>query len=393
MSKCHYTKSELEKYENIEKTCKHCGTKFYKTWSKWTLSEFCCSKCARAFSTSAKREYINKKVSEKLKSYHDTISLEEFREKFLKNKRQNRRCKDGVMTSDENKNHYYSSPKICPICNGVIPYERRHCKTCSKECARRAIVQTKLENGYYDDPNRHFVTSKCGYYKGIYCGSTYELVYTIYNLDHNIPFERNKKGFPYQYNGKTHHYYPDYITPDGYIEIKGMWTDKVDAKLAAVDEPIKILYKNDLKYAFDYVSDTYLGGKRSGWQSLYDNHRPKYSKVCPECGVTFYRDVNDRKFCSHSCAVKYNSRNRKNKIKKINRTQNNELQVPEGFVQIPSLEGYFINKEKKVWSAWFGGKFIKLHKQKGIYEKYLLSKNGKLKWYYPDELFNMTFNK
>ena len=386
MSKNHYTKSELKEYEKIEKTCKQCGTKFYKTWSKWTLSDFCCQKCARAYSTSSKREEINKKVSEKLKSFHDTISLEEFREKFLKNKRQNRRCKDGVMTSDENKNHYYSSPKICPICNNIIPYERRARKTCSKECGGKAIVQTKLDKGYYDDPNRHFVTSKCGYYKGIYCGSTYELVYTIYNLDHNIPFERNKKGFPYKYKGRKHTYYPDYITPDGYVEIKGMWTDKVDAKLAAVDQPIKILYKKDLKYAFDYVSDTYLGGKKSGWQSLYDNHRPKYSKVCPECGVTFDTESKRVKFCTHYCSVKYNSRKR---IGKQNNCKIRTGITPEGFVAIPKLDGYFINNEKKVWSNAKGGHFMRLYNMRGRRNKY----NIKNVWYTPDELFNMTFKQ
>lgn len=384
MSRNHYNLNELTEYELQEKLCKNCGTKFYKAWSKWTLSEFCCKSCSKKYAANVNKNEVRKKVSASLKKYHEQLTEGVYKKmrQMLASKKRNKLKED-----------YLKNPKICPICNNIIPYERKHCKTCSKECGRKAIVKTKLDKGYYDDPNRHFVTSKCGYYKGIYCGSTYELVYTIYNLDHNIPFERNKKGFPYEYKGKTHHYYPDYITPDGYVEIKGMWTDKVDAKIAAVDEPIKILYKKDLKYAFDYVSEIYLNGKKTGFQVLYDNHKPKYEKICPECGITFYRDVNDRKFCSHSCAVKYNSKNRKNAIKKINRTPNNELQIPEGFVQIPSLEGYFINKEKKVWSAWFGGRYIKLHKQKGIYEKYLLSKNGKLKWYTPDELFNMTFNK
>lgn len=290
------------------------------------------------------------------------------------------------MTSDENKNRYYSSPKICPICNNIIPYERRARKTCSKECGRKAIVQTKLDRGYYDDPNRHFVTSKCGYYKGIYCGSTYELVYTIYNLDHNIPFERNKKGFPYKYKGRKHTYYPDYITPDGYVEIKGMWTDKVDAKLEAVDEPIKILYKKDLKYAFDYVSDTYLGGKKSGWQSLYDNHKPKYSKVCPECGVTFDTESKRVKFCTHYCSVKYNSRKR---IGKQNNCKIRTGITPEGFVAIPKLDGYFINNEKKVWSNAKGGHFMRLYNMRGRRNKY----NIKNVWYTPDELYDMTFNR
>ena len=389
MSKKHYTKRELEEYSNVKKVCKWCGCNFYDTWSKYTLSEFCSKKCSKTYSSNVNKDEANKKKSITLKKYFDNLSKEEYREKYLKNKNERKRCNSGVKTSKENREHYYSNPKICPICNGVIPYERRHCKTCSKECGGRAIVQTKLEKGYYDDPNRHFVTSKCGYYKGIYCGSTYELVYTIYNLDHNIPFERNKKGFPYEYNGKIHHYYPDYITPDGYVEIKGYWTDKVDVKLASVDKSIVILYKKDLKYAFDYVSKTYMNGKKTGWQVLYDNHKPKYEKVCPECGITFSTETKRTKFCSHSCSVKYYSLKR---TQTTHHFQNRSNVIPEGFHPIPTLDGYYINNEKKVWSSRFGGKLLKLQKQKGIYEKYLLSKDKKQKWYYPDELYNMTFN-
>ena len=164
----------------------------------------------------------------------------------------------------------------------------------------------------------------------------------------------------------------------------------------ALPLPLYFLYKKDLKYAFDYVSKTYMNGKKTGWQVLYDDHKPKYEKVCPECGITFYTESKRTKFCSHSCSVKFNTKHRKNISTKVisnTRTPNDELQVPEGFVQIPTLDGYYINKDKIVWSAWFGGKFVKLQKQKGIYEKYLLRKNKKQKWYTPDELFNMTFNK
>ena len=316
MSKKHYTWEELVKYETQEKTCKHCGTKFFKSWSKWTLSEFCCISCSKKYASNLHKDEARKKASKTLKKYYESLP----KGAYKKMRQEIAQKRHNVLEVE-----YLKNPKICPICNNIIPFERKHCKTCSKECGGKAIVKTKLEKGYYDDPNRHFVTSKCGYYKGIYCGSTYELVYTIYNLDHNIPFERNKKGFPYEYDGRVHTYYPDYITSDGYIEIKGRWTDKVDAKLAAVDEPIKILYKKDLKYAFDYVSKTYMNGKKTGWQVLYDNHKPKQSKVCLECGVTFYRERNNRKFCCHECSVKYNSRRRTYK-------PNKELQIPEGFV-------------------------------------------------------------
>ena len=90
--------------------------------------------------------------------------------------------------------------------------------------------------------------SKKGYYKGMYCGSSYELAYVIYNLDHNIPFARCDRYYEYEYNGSKHLYFPDFELADGtIIEIKGYHTETVDIKAAAVcDRPIKVLYKKDL---------------------------------------------------------------------------------------------------------------------------------------------------
>jgi hypothetical protein len=51
--------------------------------------------------------------------------------------------------------------------------------------------------------------STYGYYKGYYCASSYELIYLVYCLDHNINIERNKYTFVYNYEGKDHVYIPD----------------------------------------------------------------------------------------------------------------------------------------------------------------------------------------
>ena len=101
--------------------------------------------------------------------------------------------------------------------------------------------------------------SKKGYYKGIYCGSSYELIYVIYNLDHNIPFSKCTRYYEYTYDNKSHLYFPDFELPDGTIvEIKGYHTELVDIKAAAVqDRPIKILYKKDLLPYLTYIMTTY----------------------------------------------------------------------------------------------------------------------------------------
>jgi hypothetical protein len=105
--------------------------------------------------------------------------------------------------------------------------------------------------------------SKKGWYKGFYLRSTYELVYVIYNLDHNIHFKPCKRIYLYEYNGEKHRYYPDFELDDGtIIEIKGYANEQTKAKInSVIDRPIKVLFKQDLKYAFDYVKDNYVYDK------------------------------------------------------------------------------------------------------------------------------------
>lgn len=125
-----------------------------------------------------------------------------------------------------------------------------------------------LKMGNNNNGNR----SKKGYYKGIWCESQYELAWVIYNLDHNIKFKRFKGYYKYILpDGSIHNYFPDFILDDGsLVEIKGYYTDLVDIKLNAVnDRKISILYKDDLKFIFDYVCSTYNVKKHLIYQ-LYD---------------------------------------------------------------------------------------------------------------------------
>lgn len=114
--------------------------------------------------------------------------------------------------------------------------------------------------------------SKKGYYKGMYCGSSYELAYVIYNLDHDIPFAKCDRYYEYEYGGAKHLYFPDFELPDGtIIEIKGYHTELVDIKAAAVtDRPIKILYKKDLLQHLEYVFATYNVTEQTLY-TLFDN--------------------------------------------------------------------------------------------------------------------------
>ena len=113
MSKTNYTLAEKEEYEKKEKTCKLCGEKFYKVWSKYSLSEFCTQRCARKYSSRLKREEVNKKISQTLKKYHKSTTVRKNTNKY-------------------HKEQYYKNPNVCCVCGKIIEYERKKNKTCSR---------------------------------------------------------------------------------------------------------------------------------------------------------------------------------------------------------------------------------------------------------------------
>lgn len=173
--------------------------------------------------------------------------------------------------------------------------------------------------------------SKSGYYKGIYCGSTYELCWVIYNLDHNIKFDR----FPGKIEKDGVVYYPDFLLADGktIVETKGYEKqESVDrktnvAKLFGYN--VSVLRKEDLQYAFEYVEHTY---KTKKFYELYDNYKPKYSHICDCCKIKFETDrkkTTENKFCSRSCAGKYRKEHNSSTInyKKVSETLLNKPRI------------------------------------------------------------------
>ena len=95
--------------------------------------------------------------------------------------------------------------------------------------------------------------------KGYYCDSSWELAFVIYNLEHNIKFERNKKRFAYIFENETHNYIPDWIVNGEYVEIKGYWSERWQAKLDQFpkEEKLTVLTKKEIKPYLDYVIESY----------------------------------------------------------------------------------------------------------------------------------------
>jgi hypothetical protein len=114
--------------------------------------------------------------------------------------------------------------------------------------------------------------AKTGWYKGVFCGSTYELAWVITNLNNNVTFKRNLTGFPYiNSNGEHRKYYPDFYLPaeDCYVEIKGFREKEFDNKQKSFPHKIKVVEKEEIEKIVSNVKTKYL---TKNLQELYEEN-------------------------------------------------------------------------------------------------------------------------
>lgn len=124
-----------------------------------------------------------------------------------------------------------------------------------EERRRRRISRSmRMYGGYRRGSGR----GKKGWYKGIWCDSTYELVYAIFNLDHGIPFARNYTRFSYTYDGEKRTWMPDFVQPDGtYVKVKGYEDERARAKHGAFPGRLIVLKREHMSDMFAYVEEKY----------------------------------------------------------------------------------------------------------------------------------------
>lgn len=215
---------------------------------------------------------------------------------------------------------YNQNPLLCKVCSKPIPYKQLvngTKKSCSRECYLKDVsARTTAFNssGLRDYSNCGGLREgagrgKTGWYKDIFCSSTYELAYLIYCIDHNIPIVRNTRSWEYlnPVTNKVSRYYPDFVINEkDIVEIKGIQSESVEIKLAAVrasGERISILYKEDLQEIFDYVVEK-TGVVIDKLHSLYEKTKHLHLNNCRFCGKDFESTQKNRVLCSQSCAGK-----------------------------------------------------------------------------------------
>lgn len=158
--------------------------------------------------------------------------------------------------------------KICEKLFTVLPSSANR-KYCSRSCRTSDSGLYKKCGGYRQGSGY----SKSGYYKGIYCQSTYELCWVIWALDNRIKFSRFKGIL----EGNGLKYVPDFLLEDGItiIEIKGYErTDSVEKKTKLAESlgyKVNVLRKQDLNYIFEYVKQNYKTNKFETLYGPFDN--------------------------------------------------------------------------------------------------------------------------
>jgi hypothetical protein len=224
------SQTELKKWKEFEVTCHTCNTTFtikeYDVEKPKKEKYFCCRSCSNVrVWTEEKRKKLSEtaKNSEKVKRANKIIAENNKGFKTING------VKITAMTMIDTP---------CSYCGEPITHKENVIRTHHKEC------WLKCSGGIRKGSSR----GKCGTYMGYHCDSSYELAWVIYQLEHNLPFQRNKEGFNYVYFGINHTYYPDFILPDkSYVEIKNFKSELTDAKIKHFPHKIVVLYKEEIK--------------------------------------------------------------------------------------------------------------------------------------------------
>lgn len=270
--------------------CKHC----LKQLTKYQVSNrqvFCSASCSSLFSNAAKRSRRPKKFC--INCNKDiTFSVNSY--KF---------CSRSCSASVNNKLKKHTEKTKAKISMSVLAsktpevLERikskqeawreanpqvnstnlKKCRVCLRWFDKPTILCSK--KCYATDAQRRALSyigtgrGKKGTYAGIYCQSSYELVFVIWHVDHKVMVKRSTKTVDYSYNGKKRKYRPDFEINGTTYEIKGYEDALSKAKHRAAKSVIEnfiILSYEDLKKYINYVCKKYNKIEETTFE-LYDS--------------------------------------------------------------------------------------------------------------------------
>jgi hypothetical protein len=187
-----------------------------------------------------------------------------------------KKIKEG-RTHTKNEKMYEKHNFTCEFCKKdfyTMPFaftrHKKHCinnpnRTEDQSAHKGSKVSEKTKtlwntNGKIGGYRKNAGRGKRGYYKGIYCMSSWELAWVVYQLEHGKIVEQCKEKFEYVMNGKIHHYTPDFIINKVYYEIKNWHRPDTDFKINYFPKNKKLILiegKKQNKVFLDYVEKKY----------------------------------------------------------------------------------------------------------------------------------------
>jgi len=122
-------------------------------------------------------------------------------------------------------------------------------------------LKNKYQQGLIKPKQGKSFGFKSGWYKDIWCDSSWELAFLVYHLDHNINIKRSELYIPYiGKDHRLHYYFPDFEVEGKLYEIKGRVTDITSLKLESAREKgydIILIGDKEIVPYLKYCKDTY----------------------------------------------------------------------------------------------------------------------------------------
>ena len=96
-----------------------------------------------------------------------------------------------------------------------------------------------------------------GYYKGVWCDSSWELAFLMGCLDRGLEIVRNTENFPYPFRNGVKYYRPDFIVEGKYVEIKGVMDGRSKRKVTNFHFPLLIIGEKEIQPYLEYAKMKY----------------------------------------------------------------------------------------------------------------------------------------
>jgi hypothetical protein len=122
-----------------------------------------------------------------------------------------------------------------------------------EEVRKRCAALGARTGGYKKGSGR----GKSGWYKGIWCDSSWELAFLIYHLEHNIQIKRFEGFFEYTWEGSIHKYYPDFEVGEDIYELKGIPSERELEKIKQAPRKITIITEEKMMPYLKYAKEKY----------------------------------------------------------------------------------------------------------------------------------------